>query len=70
MDRYRQIAYALTAVVAICGILVGAQLVSWWVVAIAGVVAGLWWAFGNRFLPQVATERSIERDARRRERDR
>lgn len=64
MNRFMQIASALTILTAVLGLLVGFQVVSWHWVAVAGVLAGLWWAFGRRLLPQDWAEREQYRAQR------
>lgn len=49
---YERIGALLTAITAIIGILVGLTETPVIAVAIAGVVAGLWWSFGHMFAPR------------------
>lgn len=70
-NRYTLIAGILTLATAVLGVLVGTQVVPWPTVAVAGVLSGLWWAFGRQIMPdEYAADRTAraERDARRAER--
>lgn len=49
---FERIAAVLTLITAVTGILVAFTDMSYIVVAIAGVCAGLWWAFGRMFMPR------------------
>lgn len=55
-QRYLNIAWVLTAIVAIWAIIAGNfDSIPYWTIAIPAVLAGFWWAFGRGFL-------GIERD--------
>jgi hypothetical protein len=67
-NRFTLIAGVLTLATAVLGILVAAQVVPWQAVAVAGVIAGLWWAFGRRLMSEeFAADRAAkaERNAAR-----
>jgi len=65
MTTYLRIAYGLTVLVAVLGLMVG--LADWpvWTVAAAGVVAGLWWGFGKAFAGEDVRGYRAERAERR-----
>ena len=54
MPRYQQVITLLVIINAIVGILVALQVLPVAVVAVTGVVLGLWWAFGARLYPAEA----------------
>lgn len=49
---FERVGALLTLITAVSGILVAFTDMSYIVVAIAGVCAGLWWAFGRQFMPR------------------
>lgn len=55
---FERIALVLTCLTAALGILVAFTDLSYIFVAIAGVFAGLWWAFGRKVLPASSQSRS------------
>ncbi|GAA4398572.1 hypothetical protein GCM10023153_23610 [Ornithinibacter aureus] len=72
-NRFTVIAGALTILTAVLGVLTGIGTIgSVWPVAIAGVLSGLWWAFGRKILPEefaadraAKAERTAQRAAER-----
>ena len=68
MNPYTLIAGLLTLATAVSGVLVGAKVVPWPVVAVAGVLAGGWWLLGRQLLPEAHAAheqgRRIDRDQR------
>ncbi|XVX19678.1 hypothetical protein ACQP1U_15440 [Actinomycetota bacterium] len=65
-NRFTLIAGILTLITAVLGVLTGLEMVPWQAVAVSGVLAGLWWAFGRSILPE---EFAADREAHRARRE-
>jgi hypothetical protein len=65
MRTYQTVAWALTLLVAIHGILVGNTDIPSWTIAITAVICGFWWAFGRGVVgaePAEGRDRARDRD--------
>jgi hypothetical protein len=56
MRTYQNVAWGLTLLVAIHGILVGNTDIPAWTIAITSVICGFWWAFGKGVVGVDASE--------------
>lgn len=73
MNVHRRVAGALTVVLIALALASAFDVLPWWPVAVVGVIAGAWWAYGLLFVPGARGERearharrSAERAGRRR----
>jgi glucose uptake protein GlcU len=62
MSNYLKVAWTLSMLVAICGVLVGMADLPVAVLVVVAIVSGFWWAFGRGFTGEAEEGRGRQRD--------